>query len=184
MKIKILSIALASTLALAGLASATQDKWIHIKVSGHDDEEVTVNLPLALVTAAAALIPEDVDHEIQVSLDEVRFDWKELRTFWQAVKDAPEATFVTVQTRDEKIEVKKMGDFVLVNTLEHSAKGADVNVRFPMAVVDALLSGPEGKFDFEAALKALAEHDDGHLVSVHDGKDTVNIWIDDRNAAE
>lgn len=184
MKTKILSIALVSTLLAAGLASAGTDKWIHIKVSGHDEEEVTVNLPLSLVTAAAAMIPDEVDHEVQVSLDDVRFDWNELRNFWQAVKDAPEATFVTVQTRDEKIEVKKMGEYVLVNTLEHTDAGADVNIRFPMAVVDALLSGPEGRFDFEAALQALAEHDQGHLVSVHDGKDTVNIWIDDRNVAD
>lgn len=184
-----IKISLIALFALSATAAFAADKWIHIKVDGDHDEQVTVNLPLSLLSAAAALIPDDVqhqvNHEIEVALDDVHFRWEDLMKFWREVRNAPEATFVTVQTRDEKVEVKKEGDFMLVRTTEvTSRKGTDINVKFPLAVVDALLSGPEGTLNFEAALNALAEQGDGHIVSVRDEEATVQIWIDEQNEAE
>jgi hypothetical protein len=176
-------------LALFAGSALAAEKWIHINVISDDDERVTVNLPLSLVSAAAALIPDDVQHEvnreIEVALDDVHFRWEDLLTFWREVRNAPEATFVTVQTRDEKVEVKKEGHFVLVKTTEvTSSRGTQVDVKFPLAVVDALFSGPEGTLNFEAALHALAEAPNGHIVSVQDRDATVKIWIDEQNEAE
>ena len=180
---------LIALLAFVAVASASAaEKWIHIKVDDGKDEQVTVNLPLSLVSSAAALIPSDVHEEIQgemeVALDDLQLEWQELRDFWEEVKKAPEATFVTVQTRDEKVEVKKEGEYMLVKTTESTERGAQVDVKFPMRVVDALLSGPEGTLDFQAALNALAEEGPGHIVSVKDGDETVKIWIDDQNETD
>ncbi len=189
MKTKIWNSLLILTLvfATAGLASGTDDKWIHIKVD-NGDEQVMVNLPLSLVRAALAVIPEDVHHEVhhemEVAFDELHMEWGELLEFWQAVKEAPEATFVTVQTHDEKIEVMKEGDFLLVQTSEVGDRGTEIDVKFPLAVIDALLSGEEGTLNFEAAIEALANEGYGHLVSVKDGNDTVKIWIDDKNESD
>ena len=178
-----MSLVLLLALTLTATA-ASADQWIHIKVNENSGEEVSVNLPLSLVGAAAALIPEDVNKEAQIAIDDVDMSWQDLMNFWEEVKSAPEATFVTVQSKDENIEVKKEGNFLLVRTVESTDRGANVNVRFPLAVVDALLSGPEGTLNFEAALYALAEHGEGNLVSVIDGEDTVRIWIDDRETAD
>lgn len=180
---------LIALLAFVTVASASAaEKWIHIKVDDGKDEQVTVNLPLSLVSSAAALIPSDVHEEIhgemEVALDDLQLEWQELRDFWEEVKKAPEATFVTVQTRDEKVEVKKEGEYMLVKTTESTERGAQVDVKFPMRVVDALLSGPEGTLDFQAALNALAEEGPGHIVSVKDGDETVKIWIDDQNETD
>lgn len=182
--LKIATLTLLLLLASAFTGAAFADQWIHVKVNDRGDEEVTVNLPLSLLGAAAALIPEEVNHEASIAIDDMDMSWQDLMTFWEEVKAAPEATFVTVQSRDENIEVKKEGHFLLVRTVENSGSGADVNVKFPLAVVDALLSGPEGTLDFEAALYALAEHGEGNLVSVVDGDETVRIWIDDRETAD
>lgn len=171
-------------LALCGASAVAADQWIHVQVNEGDDEEVIVNLPLSLLSAAAALIPDDVDKEAKIALDDVDMSWQDLMSFWQAVKDAPEATFVTVQTKEENVEVKKEGDFLLVRTVESADGGADINVTFPLAVVDALLSGPDKTLNFEAALYALAEHGAGNLVSVRDGNETVRVWIDERDTAD
>ncbi len=80
--------------------------------------------------------------------------------------------------------VKKEGDFVLVKTTESSEDGSNVDVKFPLAVVDALLSGPEGTFDFVAAIQALADYGPGELVTVRDGNETVRVWIDDQNESD
>ena len=174
--------------ALLTAPSLFAEQWIHVKVEGNDDERVTVNLPISMVRSVAAMIPADVQAEVngemRVAIDDLDMEWEQFRQFWQSVKDAPEATFATVQTRDESFEVKKEGEYLLVQTTESAANGAEIDVKLPMAVVDALFSGPEGTLDFAAALDALASHGAGHLVSIRDGDETVKVWIDDQNLAD
>ncbi len=188
MKSKVTHIFLILTLAFTATAALAQEKWIHLKIEGGDDEQVTVNLPLSLISAAMALIPEEVQSEardeMEVALDDLNLEWAEFLNFWEQVKDAPEATFVTVQTKDETIKVRKEGLYVLIETTETNEDGTAVDVKFPLAVVDALLSGPEGTLNFEAAINALAAEGDGHIVSIRDGDETVRVWIDEQNEAE
>lgn len=178
---------LIAALFFAGSALASE-QWFHIKIEGADDEVVTVNLPLSLMKTAAAMIPEEVqtevNDELQVQIDDLDMNWQDLRNFWEEVKASPEATYVTVQTRDENVAVKKEGNFLLVKTTESTENGAEVDVKVPLMVIDALFSGPEGTLDFSAALDALADYGPGHLVSVRDGDETVRIWIDHQNLAD
>ncbi len=171
------------TLTFTGAAAA--DSWIHVKVENQADEElVTVNLPFSMLHAAVAMIPADVKADGEIAIDDLDMDWDELMTLWSEIKNAPEATFVTVETRDEEVVVKKAGEFVLIKTTERSEDGADVDVKFPLTVVDALLSGAEGTFDFAAAIDALAAYGPGELVTVRDGDETVRVWIDDSNETD
>lgn len=183
MKIKALSTLLILAFALTGAAWA--ENWIHVRVEGDGGEEkVTVNLPVSLLSAAAALIPKEVHDEAHIEIDELDLDWHDLMALWQEIKDAPEATFVTVETKNETVKVRKEGDYVIVKTTERDEDGAQVDVQFPLAVIDGLLSGPEGTLNFEAALQALVAHGPGNLVSVHDDDETVRVWIDDQNEAD
>lgn len=183
MKIKALATILLLAFTLAGAAAA--EHWIHIKVEeGDGDEKVTVNLPVSLLSAAAALIPAEVHEDARIEIAELDMDWEELMAFWQEVKRAPEATFVSVETPDETVKVRKEGDYVLVKTSERTDEGAEVDVKLPLAVIDALLSGPEGQLDFQAAIDALVAHGPGNLVSVRDQDETVRIWIDDQNETD
>lgn len=182
MKFKTLLTLLILTFALCGVAAA--ENWIHMRVEGDDDEEVTVNLPVCLVSAAAAMIPAEVNEEARIEIDDLDMDWNELMAFWQAVRDSPEATFVTVETRDETVKVRKEGNYLLVKTTEMTDEGDDVDVRLQLSVVDALLSGPEGTLDFQAAIDALVAEGTGDLVSIKSDDETMRIGIDDRNESE
>ena len=183
MKHKTLSILMLLALTFTGTALA--DQWIHVKVeNAADDELVTVNLPFSLMSAAVAMIPEEAKSEGEIAIEDLDMDWQELMSLWREVRDAPDSTFVTVESRDEKVVVRKEGEFVLIKTTESTEHGADVDVKFPLAVVDALLSGPEGTFNFEAAIAALSDFGPGELVTVRDGDETVRVWIDDRNEAD
>jgi len=53
-----------------------------------------------------------------------------------------------------------------------------VRVRFPLDVVDALLSGGENELDLIAALDALADHGGGDLVTVESDDESIRVWID------
>ncbi len=174
---------LIAALAMTGMAVA--DQWIHVEVENpRDGETVKINLPFSLMSAAVAMIPEDVRMDGELRIDDLDMDWQELMALWNEIKDAPDATFVTVESRDETVVVKKSGEYVLIKTTESTEHGADVDVKFPLAVVDALLSGPEGTFDFEAALQALSDYGPGELVTVRDGDETVKVWIDNQNEAD
>ncbi len=185
-KLSIVSAVLISWMVSA--SAFASDQWLHVKIEGDGDERVTVNLPLSLMEAALNMIPEDVNaevnNEIQVAIDDVDMSWQDLRAFWQSLKDSPEATFATVETRDEKVAVKKEGEYLLVKTTEVRNGGSEIDVQLPMAVVDGLFSGPEGTLNFSAAIQALADHGGGHLVSIRDGNENVRIWIDDQNEAD
>ncbi len=184
MKLKVLATILLLTLTLTAAAAA--EHWIHVKVEGDGDEQVTVNLPVSLLSAAAAMIPDEVQEDARIEIDDLDMDWDDLMNLWREVRDAPEATFVTVKTDTETVKVRKEGDYVVVKTteLDADADGTEVDVKLPLAVVDALLSGPEGTFNFEAAIEALVAHGPGNLVSVRDGDETVRVWIDEYNEAE
>lgn len=189
LKIKTFAATTLFTLALAASASATTEgKWIHVKVDGKNDEKVTINLPMSLVTAASAMIPEnvraDIDRDTRLAFDDVELRWDEVRNFLQELKKTPEATLVTVQSRDENIEIKKQGDYLLIATPRRTETGAEIDAKFPLAVIDALLSGPEGTLNFQAALNELAKYEGENLISVRDGEETVRIWIDDKNLAD
>ena len=74
---------------------------------------------------------------------------------------------------------KAGGHLVFRATDPHDGNGEAV-VRIPAAVVDALLSGAPGELDFSAAIDALAKTGRGELVAVSEDRDTVRIWVDDR----
>lgn len=179
---------LIALLSLLFASASFADQWLHVKVESGGDENVTVNLPLSLMEAAVAMIPDDItselEGEIEVAIDDVDMDWQDLRSFWQAVKDTPETTFATVQTRDEMVVVKKEGEMLKIVTEATGADGAEVNVQLPMQVVDALFSGPDGTLSFSAAIRALADQGAGHLVQIRDGEDTVRVWIDYNDTAD
>src|SRR5271156_43805 len=53
-----------------------------------------------------------------------------------------------------------------------------VEVKIPLSVVDALLSGKKDELDLVAGLRMLSSQGDTELVSVKDEENTVRIWID------
>jgi hypothetical protein len=161
-----------------------QERWFHVRVSetGADPTEVAVNLPLSLIEAALKALPEQVHREIDLELNEVDFELEDLRQFWQDVRGLEDATFVTVESPDETVEIAKEGELLVARTTERSEGGAKVDVRFPFAVLDALFQGTEEhEVDLVGAARALAEYGDGDIVTVDDGETKVRVWVDDVN---
>jgi hypothetical protein len=178
---------LLATLGAAG-AAASDDHWIHGRGENGDDdgEVVTINLPLSLLSAAAAMIPQDIlenaHNEAQIALDDVELSWTDLHSMWDQIRNSPDATYMTLQSAEQNLRVWKEGDFLRVGSNENGySAGTEIDVSFPLAVVDALFSGPDNRLDIGAALQALADYGPGNLVSVRDGEQTVRVWVDDQN---
>ncbi len=176
---------LAGGLALAGGSGS----WLHINVDegGRNGEKIRVNIPLSLVEELLPLIKVDEFDRGRIRIDNLgiggEFEDIDLHELWRAIQDVGDAEFVRVQTDDEDIRVVKEGDWLLIQASEGSR--SEVEVRFPLAVVDALFSGEPGELDLLAAVDALAEHGrGGDLVRVNDGDTRVRIWIDDINSED
>lgn len=180
----VLAVSVVLALALP-LSAAASDRWFHVHVDDRSSggAEVRVNLPLSLIDSALKLIPESISREfsteLRIELNDAGFSFDELRDLWSEIRDGDDATYLTVRDDDVSFQVRKSGDFLLVESDESSE--TQIDVRFPLPVVDALLSGPDGRLDFSAAIQALAEYDDGNMVTVRDRDTTVRVWVDSSN---
>ncbi len=180
----ILSLAFTLMLGLVAAAAPAAERWFHVRVDEIDGAEVMVNLPLDLIESALRLIPAEVEEEVRLGLNDSDIDVEDLRQLWEEMRNGPDATYVTVREHDDTVEVRKEGDYFVAQTVERGGDGAEVNVRFPLAVIDALFSGENGRLDLAAAVRALAEHGDGDMVTVRDDETTVRVWVDDSNTSD
>lgn len=169
-----------SVLALAATAVAGGDSmWFHVYVHerGDDGEKVRINLPLQLVEAVLPLIDEaDISHG-RVRIDDSDLTADDLRQIWDAVRDAEDGVYVEVEGVDEEVRVAREGDMIVVR-VEEEGEEERVEVKLPVAVIDALLSGEGDELDILAAIRAFGERGEGDLVMVTDDESTVRIWVD------
>jgi len=171
-------------LAVAGTVAraSASDLWLHIKVhDGKEDSHVTVNLPLSMVEKASALIPEEGHKTGKIKVSGKEMDAAQLRQIWEEVQKRPDATYVTVDEKDSKVRIAKRGDYLYINADDrkgHHGGHENVEVKIPIEVVSALLSGHGDEMNISAAIQALARRGEGELVTVNGGDETVRIWVD------
>ena len=163
-------------------ARAADDRWLHVTVDG-DEETVRINLPIAVVSAAMPLVQAHA-RNAEIELDGHDFDRADLRRLLVALNDAQDGEYVTVDDGGDHVRIAKEGKFLTVHAQEkhESADDGNVQVRMPLEVVAALVSGDEDELNLSAALEALTKHGNGDLVTVKDDGDLVRIWIDSKSA--
>jgi hypothetical protein len=172
------------------------DRWIHIRVieSGPDGDRVRVNIPLSLAEAVLPTIKADKLCNGKVKMDGRPFDQVDLRAVLEAVRKTQDNQYVTVESKDQNVEVAKAGEFLLIKVHENGQRGAKkehawkdgntVDIKIPFKVANALLSGANDELNVLAAVRALDEYQNLELVTVKDGGDDVRIWVDSNNAAD
>ncbi len=183
--IGILALALAAPMALA----AEKSPWLHIKVieGGEGGETVRVNIPLSLAEAVLPLVEIEMFHHGKLDLSELINEVGDMeidiRGILEAVRKTGDAELVNIQGDDQTVRVTKSGDFLVVKVTDKGGKET-VDVRLPLKVVDALISGEEDELDLIAGVRALGESGGGDLVTVQDGDESVRIWVDYKNSME
>lgn len=174
-----------ATLALAlgtagAFAAPTEKLWIHIRVQDGKDSNVSINLPITMVEKMAGSITADAKGDSRLRFNDEEITVAELRDMWNDLRRTPDATFITVDDTDSKVRVAKRGGYLIVRAQEdRPGKDEQVEMKIPGTVVDALLSAPGEQLDVAAAMRALARHGEGELVTVSGTGETVRIWVDD-----
>ncbi len=182
------------TVALFGTAvlqAAGADQWIHIKVDSKvgDEERVRVNVPLSFAEKILPAIQADCLHNGKVRM-EGNMDSVDLHALMDAIRSTGDSEFVTVESKHEHVRVAKQGAYMLIKVRDEDSwskkadKAETVDVKVPLSVVEALLSGGKHELDLAAAVRALRAQGDTELVTVNDGEETVHIWVDSQNTSE
>ena len=176
--------ALAVLAGLAGLSAAADPAaqlWLHVVVDEETGgDRVRVNLPLEFVETAVRMVPAEEMRGGKIVIDDADFTAAELRELWRSLDAAGDATLVESESADgTRVTARRSGGYLLVRTVDRGARGGRVDVKIPETVVEALLAGPGDELDLAGALRALAAHGAGELVTVDDSRSHVRVWIDD-----
>jgi hypothetical protein len=181
-----------STLAVAA------ERWVHVRVieNGKDGEKVRINIPLSLAEKVLPTINVDKLHDGRIRVEDRDLKGVDLRALLDAVREAPDNEYVTVDSPHENVRVAKSGGFMLIKVreaehkVEKAGKSAEikpastVDIKVPFTVVNALLSGEKDELNLVAAVQALNQSGDIELVTVNDEHSNVRIWVDSQNVAE
>lgn len=174
---------------LLGLSrpAAAAGPYFHLVIDGGDrarhgdgSGRVSIDVPVGFVQALAALIPDGIRSDAKLVIDDREIAPAELRKIWREVRRLPDSRIATFEDRDGKLTVAKAGGHLVFRASDARGEKGEATVRIPAPVVDALLSGAPGELDFAAAIDALARNGRGELVAVTGDRDTVRIWVDDR----
>ncbi len=178
-------VAAAAVLGLAGAADAQDaapQPWIHVEVveGGDDARNANVNLPLAAAEVLASMIPPERigGGEIQLTDTGVSVSIPALRKTWRQLMEAGDAEFITVRSDTDTVRVARTGNDIEVRMARGGDGGETAEMRLPVAVVDALLSGDGDSLNLPAALARLGELR-GDIVRVREADRRIRVWIDE-----
>ena len=179
-------------LSQAGLSQtpagpSTKDRWLHVRVENKEtkDETVRVNVPLEMAEKVLPTIHKDQLQYGKVRLREMD-SGVDLRALLDAVRSSRDGEFVTVQQKDVDVKVSKQNGYLFVHVVNKQARAnaAQVEVKLPMKVVDALFSAGSDELDLVAGVRALYGQPDTELVSVRDRQNVVRVWLDSKNISD
>jgi hypothetical protein len=184
MKRRILS---GAGLTLALLLSTTAawaqaEPWVHVRVTENDEgHKVSVNVPLSLAQVALEVAPRHVMEKGRLKLRDKNISVADMRRLWSSLKASGDAEFVTVEEEDKTVRVAREGSYLRIDVRGRPGKNETVQIRMPLVVVDALLSGEGETIDISAAIGQL-KGQRGEIVTVEGSDSQVRIWIDENRS--
>lgn len=155
---------------------------------GHDDDgdeegdfNLDINLPLSAVEPLLSLVPHRIlaDGRLAVAGHDMPIDIGAVRNLWRAIADIGDAEFLSVDSGDETVRIARTGDQIHVRVEEcDDDSGETVDIRLPVGVIDALLSGDGETLDVAAAVERLAGVR-GDIVRINSDDRQIRVWIDE-----
>jgi hypothetical protein len=169
----------AAIILIAGFALAGDGtRWVNVHVTEpHDGTNVEVHLPLNLVLSVLKSVDVDNFHHghVDLDIDDADIDWAGI---FAAVKDAPDGKFVTVDSPDAQVVVRKEAGTLHIDVDETEGDNAKVKVTVPMEFMDALSVNEDNEIDVAALLESFDHFPNGDIVTVESDEANVRVWIE------
>jgi hypothetical protein len=176
-------ILIAGTAAVSLLAASLPalakdgDPWIHIEITEKGENRVKVNLPLSLVEVALEVAEDEMLFDGALEFDNTELTVEDLRRMWQELRDAGDAEFIDVREDDEHARIYRKGDAIFID-VEDDRGREKVSLEIPVSVVDVLFEGEGETLNLRGALAELQKVTAGQIVTIHDGDESIRIWIE------
>jgi len=190
--------AAAAVLLLSALAPAgSHGKWINVHVrQASEQTTVDVRLPLDFIALAIDAVdtPEfrhgkvrlDFSHhdcdgdakaegDVKVRADHPDVNWVPLL---KKMKDLPQGEYVKVDSPDANVSIKRAGGLFLIHVDERKGEKTTVDVRLPVALLDAVSVDDNQELDVKAFVAQLDKLEIGDLVRVNGDDADVRIWVE------
>ena len=180
-------VGLAVFLAVALIAAAaTPERWLHVRIEKTDDqaEFLRVNVPLALAEKVLPAVHAGRMHEGKLTVQHVQVGGVDLRGILDAVRSLDDGEFLTIESNRQTVRVAKENGHLIARVREKGNGEERVDVKVPLVVVDALLSGDPDELNIAAALRVLSEKGEDTFVTVTSKDKTVRVWVDSQDTAE
>jgi hypothetical protein len=148
---------------------------VDVRTAAPENMHFKVPFPLCVADIASEFIPREALDEAEIP-PEVRQYKETVIEALSTLLDAPDATFVRVDTDDAHVVVAKQGDDIVVDV---DADDAIVHCTIPLdGVLDALENWDWQSFDPDLVFDVLAAAGNGNLVTVEaEGtRVAVNMW--------
>jgi hypothetical protein len=192
----------------AAQAGQDPQPWIHLDMTGEQANMNLNLPLAAIEAALALAPEAIVDSEGQLQLGGQReIPVVAIREVWNQMRGAGDIEFANIQDGRQSIRVAREGDTILVNVTGQDGDGAEhegdadeddaehrdgdhehaehdrdaigeVQIRVPVSVVDALLSGTGETLDVRAAIQELSSLR-GEMVQVIQPDARIRVWIDE-----
>ncbi|HEX2163629.1 MAG TPA: hypothetical protein VHM02_06745 [Thermoanaerobaculia bacterium] len=155
------------------------DPWLHLTVdeARPDGATVRLNLPLALVEAVVAALPEG-DGGAHLQFDDTEIPLAELEDAWRRLGGRSGQLLAIDEPRHRTVVARRGGQLV-VDSRDRRRGDERVVVRIAAPVVDALFAGPGDRLDLAGAVRAMARAGAGEITAESDDGDRVRVWVDD-----
>ena len=127
---------------------------------------------------ALEIAPDDVFEKGRLKFKHKDISVADMRRLWTELKASGDAEFVTVEEKDKTVRVARAGDYLRIHVRDQADKNETVEIRMPLEVVDALLSGEGESMNIQAAIAQLKSQR-GEIVTVEGSDSQVRIWIDE-----
>ena len=145
------------------------------------DFNLNINVPLSAVEPLLSLVPHRIlaDGHLAVAGHDMPIDIGAMRNLWRVIANIGDAEFLSVDGGEETVRVARTGDQIHVQVEECADGGGEtVDIRLPVAVLDALLSGDGETLNIAAAVERLAGVR-GDIVQISSDERQIRVWIDE-----
>jgi hypothetical protein len=156
-----------------------KEAWLHVKVEERngDEETVRINLPLNLVESLLPLIDAEGLERGHLSIDCEELEDIDMKEVVKQLKDAPDAEYVTVESDDENVHIRKKDGFLEIKV---ESRHDNVKIKVPFEVATSIFNSDRGdEIDLIALVQTLKKYRNTDLVTVEEDDTTVRIWIDE-----
>ena len=113
--------------------------------------------------------------KVELHMGDMEIDWP---TMLASLKDAPVGEYVTVESDEADVVVRKEADMILIDVDEKSDEQAKVKVLVPLTLIDALTLDEDNRIDIAALLRGFDGLPDGDLVTVESAEANVRVWVE------